>query len=156
MNSQNSEKDESVSSLLIAQIEIADTVLINKCDLISNDALLQEIKQIIQALNPSAKVRDSEYANVPFEDIIIDDENENVVTNTIADLSIIDDHRELVDSIEEGMSSVHEHSHSHDEHSQDHEHSHSHDEHSQDHEHSHSHDVHSQDHEHSHSHDEHS
>ena len=45
-----------VTELLLEQVECADIILINKCDLLKNDRELQLVKNVIASVNPTAKV----------------------------------------------------------------------------------------------------
>ena len=45
-----------VTELLLEQVECADIVLINKCDLLKNDNELQLVKNVIASVNPTARV----------------------------------------------------------------------------------------------------
>ena len=45
-----------VTELLLEQVECADIVLINKCDLLKNDRELQLVKNVIASVNPTAKI----------------------------------------------------------------------------------------------------
>jgi len=55
-----------VTDLLIDQIEFADVIVLNKLDLVSNDHAL-EVKSIVEALNPGAKVLMATHGQVPLE-----------------------------------------------------------------------------------------
>jgi G3E family GTPase len=45
-----------VTELLLEQVECADIVLINKCDLLKNDYELELVKKVISSVNPTAKI----------------------------------------------------------------------------------------------------
>ncbi|MYB33577.1 MAG: GTP-binding protein [Gammaproteobacteria bacterium] len=55
-----------VTELLIDQIEFADVIVLNKLDLVSGDHAL-EVKSIVEALNPGAKVLMATHGQVPLE-----------------------------------------------------------------------------------------
>lgn len=59
----------SISQLLIDQVEFADTILINKCDLISAEAI-SNIRGLLNQLNPAAKILETVQANVPLNEIL--------------------------------------------------------------------------------------
>ena len=58
-----------VTDLLIDQIEFADVILLNKCDLI-DDSQATELKSIINALNPGAKVLMTTRSQVPLKAVL--------------------------------------------------------------------------------------
>ncbi len=58
-----------VTDLLIDQVEFADVIIVNKLDLVTEEQAL-EVKGIITALNPGAKVLTSIKSQVPFKEII--------------------------------------------------------------------------------------
>lgn len=58
-----------ISQLLIDQVEFADTLLINKCDLISDDGL-SRTRQLLIKLNPHAKLLESVQAEVDMKEIL--------------------------------------------------------------------------------------
>ena len=45
-----------VTELLLEQVECADIVLINKCDLLKSDSELQLVKDVIASVNPTARI----------------------------------------------------------------------------------------------------
>eukprot|EP01083_Nonionella_stella_P066092 173810_1 len=57
-----------LSKLIMDQIEFANIILLNKCDLVDTDKL-SKIKQILSMLNPSAKIIQTEYCDVDMEHI---------------------------------------------------------------------------------------
>lgn len=61
--------DEDIENLLIQQIEFCNIVLLNKVDEVKPSELTR-IKQIIKALQPTAEIIESNYANVDLEKII--------------------------------------------------------------------------------------
>lgn len=58
-----------VTDLLIDQIEFADVIVLNKLDLVSEEKAL-EVKAIIKALNPGAKVLTATYGQVPLASVL--------------------------------------------------------------------------------------
>ena len=55
--------------LLIDQIEFADTLIINKCDLVSPEQLAT-VRQVVRALNASARLIETTQADVQPEDVL--------------------------------------------------------------------------------------
>lgn len=55
-----------VTDLLIDQIEFADVIVLNKLDLVSSDHA-REVKSIVEALNPGAKVLMATHGGVPLK-----------------------------------------------------------------------------------------
>jgi G3E family GTPase len=65
-----SEADErTVSDLLIDQVEFADVIVLNKADLLSA-AELNELRAIVGALNPGARLVEAAYGRVPLEMVL--------------------------------------------------------------------------------------
>jgi G3E family GTPase len=58
-----------VSHLLCDQVEFANVIVLNKCDLIKPDERTK-VKSLIQKLNPTAKIIESTYSSVPLETIL--------------------------------------------------------------------------------------
>lgn len=61
--------EEDIENLIIQQIEFCNTIILNKVDMISTDAL-NKIKAIIKRLQPNAKIIETNYCNVDMNDII--------------------------------------------------------------------------------------
>eukprot|EP01036_Dinobryon_divergens_P027221 gene27221-35952_t len=59
----------SITELLVAQIEFASVVVVNKCDLISKEALLQ-VKQTVRALNADATIIEAVNSKIDISTII--------------------------------------------------------------------------------------
>lgn len=59
-----------LATLLVEQVEFADVILLNKCDLVSDPEKLQQIEQCIRGLNPSTKLIRSTFSEVAFEEVI--------------------------------------------------------------------------------------
>ena len=53
----------SITELLVAQIEFASVVVVNKCDLVSKEALLK-VKQTVRALNADATIIEAVNSNI--------------------------------------------------------------------------------------------
>ncbi|AUC14038.1 GTP-binding protein [Tenacibaculum sp. SZ-18] len=66
----NIEGDErTIADLLIDQVEFANVILLNKTDLVS-DEHLQNLKETIHNLNPSARIFETTYSKISLEKII--------------------------------------------------------------------------------------
>eukprot|EP01059_Diplonema_ambulator_P019602 TRINITY_DN3318_c1_g1_i1.p1 TRINITY_DN3318_c1_g1~~TRINITY_DN3318_c1_g1_i1.p1 ORF type:complete len:483 (+),score=251.54 TRINITY_DN3318_c1_g1_i1:37-1449(+) len=63
------EEEKQVSELLCDQIEFANTIILNKEDLVSQEEA-QEIRGAIQAMNPKAKIVQSTRCKVPIETVL--------------------------------------------------------------------------------------
>ncbi|MDJ1431359.1 GTP-binding protein [Halostagnicola sp. A-GB9-2] len=55
--------------VLLDQIEFCDIILLNKCDLVPDDAL-EEIEAVLEVLQPRAEIRRTEFGNVETADIL--------------------------------------------------------------------------------------
>jgi G3E family GTPase len=86
-----------VSELLMEQTEVADVILLNKCDLLErsdddNTNELQDIRQIVQALNPRATILQTVYSQVDsILQVLGAAQGMGVV-----DAGIVDDHKDSV------------------------------------------------------------
>lgn len=58
-----------VVDLLIDQIEFANVIVLNKIDLVENEDV-QELKAVLQKLNPEAKIIESSFSNVALSEIL--------------------------------------------------------------------------------------
>ncbi|KKJ75500.1 4-hydroxytetrahydrobiopterin dehydratase [Kiloniella litopenaei] len=63
------EDQRSLVNLLVEQIEFADTIILNKTDLVSEDTVA-EIQKVIKALNPDAILVKSVQSKVPLEQLL--------------------------------------------------------------------------------------
>ena len=63
------EDERTVTDLLIDQIEFADVIVLNKLDLVSEEQAL-EVKAILEALNPGAKILLATRGQVPLESVM--------------------------------------------------------------------------------------
>lgn len=61
--------DRTIVNLLTDQIEFANVILLNKTDLVSKENL-EELKAIIQKLNPEAKIIMTDHSNVDLNEVI--------------------------------------------------------------------------------------
>jgi len=128
--------DEDIENLIIQQIEFCNTIIINKVDLVSDEELVN-IKKVIRALQPEAKIIETTRGQVEISEILNTDNFDfDKVASSAAWVQELnadveeDDHRD-------GES---EHDHHHHEHEEEHEHHHDHDHDHEEHEHHHDHD----------------
>ncbi len=63
------EDNRTVTDLLIDQIEFADVIVLNKLDLVSEEHAL-EVKAIVKALNPGAKILTTTRGQVPLNNVL--------------------------------------------------------------------------------------
>ena len=61
--------DEDIENLIIQQIEFCDIILLNKVDQVSEEELKQ-IKAVVRAIQPTAKVVECKFADVPLQQIL--------------------------------------------------------------------------------------
>lgn len=120
--------EDDIENLIIEQIEFCNIIILNKISEVSPDDAAK-LKAIIRALQPKARIIESDYANVNIEDIINTDlfDFEGVATSAT-----------WVDQIENHHpdDDEHEHEHHHD-HEDEHDHDHGHHHHDHDHHHHH-------------------
>lgn len=63
------EDDRDVVSLLVEQVEFADTIIVNKADLVAPEKLA-ELEAVLRSLNPSAKLLRSVRGRVPLAEVL--------------------------------------------------------------------------------------
>jgi len=63
------EDQRTISHLLCDQIEFADIIVLNKCDLIE-PSQRDSIKQLIHEMNPLSRIMESTYSAVPLDDVL--------------------------------------------------------------------------------------
>lgn len=61
--------DRTIADLLIEQVEFADTLLLNKCDLV-DEATLLELEALLRRLNPEARLLRSQFGRVPLSELL--------------------------------------------------------------------------------------
>ena len=59
----------SVNELLAAQVEFADTLILNKCDLVSRERV-DELRALLTRMNPTAHLVEAVRSEVPLEEIV--------------------------------------------------------------------------------------
>ena len=125
--------EEDIENLLIQQIEFCNVIVLNKVDEVTQEQLA-EVKKVIKALQPTAKIIETNYAKVNVGEVIN--------TNNF-DFEKISSSAGWIKELEKDEEDEHEH--------EDHEHEHHHDEDDHDHE---EHEHHHEHHHHHHHHDE--
>ena len=119
-------EEEDIENLLIQQIEFCNVIVLNKVDEVTSEQLAQ-VKKVIKALQPTAKIIETNYAKV--------DVGEVINTNNF-DFEKISSSAGWIKEIEKDEEEEHEHDehhhdeddHDHEEHEHHHEHHHHHDE----------------------------
>lgn len=140
------EDEEDIENLLVQQIEFCSTVIINKIDEVSPEDLAK-VRAVVKALQPKAKIIETNYAKVAMSDVLdtkqFDFEKTFESAGWITEFEKDDEHE-------------HHHDHDHDDEHEHHHHDHDHDDDEHDHshcDHEHGHCVHDHDHdEHEHGH----
>lgn len=113
-----------VCDLLVEQTEVADVLLLNKVDILNGK--LEDVKDVVNALNPRAKVLTTSFGKVDLNEILAYSKGDGVAIE-----GVVDDHKDYVSAAEAQSCSdpncdnpLHHHDHS------SHMHNHDHDEHS--------------------------
>ena len=122
--------EEDIENLLIQQIEFCNTIVINKVSDVA-DTELKKVKQVVRALQPKAKIIETDYAKVDLKEIF--DTGEFDFEKTISSAGWIDEF-EHGEEDEHDHGEEHDHHHGHD-HRHEHDHAHHHHHHHHDHEH---------------------
>ncbi len=122
--------EEDIENLLIQQIEFCNTIVINKVSDVA-DTELKKVKQVVRALQPKAKIIETDYAKVDLKEIF--DTGEFDFEKTISSAGWIDEF-EHGEEDEHDHGDEHDHHHDHDHH-HEHDHGHHHHHHHHDHEH---------------------
>ena len=143
--------EEDIENLLIQQIEFCNVIVLNKVDEVTSEQL-EQVKKVIKALQPTAKILETNYAKVDVGEVIdtnnFDFEKISSSAGWIKELEK-DEEEEKIDKQHENDHEHHE-EYEHEEHEHDH---HNHEEH-EEHEHHHDHDDHHHHEHHHHHHDE--
>ncbi len=63
------EDDRTIATLLIDQIEFADVILLNKCDLVTDEEAAK-IQKAIKVLNPTARVHKTVKSKIPMKEVM--------------------------------------------------------------------------------------
>ena len=148
-------EEEDIANLLIQQIEFCNTIILNKVDALSKHDL-EHVKAVVKALQPTAKMIETNYGKVEMKDIL---DTKQFDFNKVAESSTwaIKLNEEGHDNHDEDDDDDHdEHEHHHHDHDDDHDEHDEHEHHHHDHdEHEHHHD-HDDDDDHDHDHEDHS
>lgn len=82
---------EGVADLLTSQTETADVLILNKQDLVTSPRELQQLQDIVRALNPRAQILTTSYGKIPLEQVL------GVAKGLgVAVAGAVDDHRDYV------------------------------------------------------------
>lgn len=110
--------EEDIENLLIQQIEFCNTIVLNKVDEVSEEDL-NKVKSVIKALQPVAKIIETNYAKVDVKEIIdtnsFNFEKASSSAGWIQELERDDNENE-----DDNDEDEHEHEHEHEEHSNHH------------------------------------
>lgn len=107
-------KEEDLSALVIEQIEFCNLILLNKASEVSEDELIH-IKNIIRAIQPQAQIIETNYCDVPFE---------NILNTHLFNFDKVATSATWIREIEDATHHEHEHHHEHDHHHEHEDHSH--------------------------------
>ena len=129
--------EEDIENLIIQQIEFCNTIILNKVDLVSDEELVN-IKKVIRALQPEAKIIEAVRGDVAVSEIL--DTNNFDFDKVANSAAWVQELNADVEDDDDNDEHEHHHDHDHDEH----EHHHDHDE--DEHEHHHHDDEHEDDH----------
>ncbi len=128
-------EEEDIANLLIQQIEFCNTIILNKVDAL-NKHDLEHVKAVVKALQPTAKMIETNYGKVDMKDIL---DTKQFDFNKVAESSTwaIKLNEEGHDNDDDDDDDHDEHDHHHHDHDDDHDehehHHHDHDEHDHDH-----------------------
>lgn len=127
--------EEDIENLIIQQIEFCNVILINKISEVTEDEARQ-IRAIVRAIQPKARILECDYCDVPLDDLINtgDFDFEKVATSAtwVRELENRED--------DDDDDNDHDHEHHHHEHDGEHHHEHDGEEHGHHHHHHHHHD----------------
>lgn len=131
-----------ITELLLEQVECADVILINKCDLLNSTSDLELVEKVIFKMNPTARVLTCTKGEIPEPSSVL------AIGKGVGATSwgILDEHRKMIEAVEKEIikekessglhATHHDHDHSHNSesdtvectdssHTHEHEHSHS-------------------------------
>ncbi len=127
-------EEDDIANLLIQQIEFCNTILLNKVDCL-NKQDLEHVKAVVKALQPTAKMIETNYGKVDMKEIL---DTKQFDFGKVAESSAWairlngmdhDNHDEEDDPSTSSGTEEHEHHHHHDHEEHEHHHDHDHDEH---------------------------
>lgn len=128
--------EEDIENLLIQQIEYCTTIVLNKVDDVTEKEH-EEVLEVIKALQPEAKIIETNYGKVDVKDILSTDrfDYEKILESAGWIQAMEREEGENSEDLEHHEEHHHDHHHDHDEH-EEHHHHHDHDDHNE-HEHHH-------------------
>lgn len=62
--------ERTISHLLCDQVEFANVIVLNKCDLLPSEEEKSKVRRLIQSMNPTAKVVEATYSKVPLDAVL--------------------------------------------------------------------------------------
>ena len=85
-----------VTELLLEQVECADIVVVNKCDLLKDSTEEQLVMDVIKKINPTAKIYKCTRGEIPNSLTLLG----SAGGNGAASWGILDEHRQLIESVQ--------------------------------------------------------
>ncbi len=138
--------DEDIENLLIQQIEFCNTIILNKIDLVTEEELVN-IRKVIRALQPEAKIIETTHGEVAISEIL--NTNNFDFDKVASSAAWVQELNADVDEDDHNEQEEHHHDHDHDHRDGEHEHHHhDHDHDEDDHDHDDHHDDHHEGHHH--------
>ena len=129
--------DEDIENLLIQQIEFCNTIILNKIDLVSEEELVN-IRKVIRALQPEAKIIETTRGDVEISEILNTNNFDfDKVASSAAWVQELNADIEEDNDDHDHRDGESEHDHHHHEHEEEHDHNHGEHEHHHDHDHDH-------------------
>lgn len=64
------EDERAIVDLLVEQVEFADVLVLNKCDLVEDPAELDRLEAVVRSLNAGARIVRAEHGRVPTQEIV--------------------------------------------------------------------------------------
>ena len=129
-------EEEDIANLLIQQIEFCNTIIMNKVDALSKHDL-EHVKAVVKALQPTAKMIETNYGKVDMKDILDTkqfDFNKVAESSTWA-IKLNEEGHDNDDDDDDDHDEHEHHHHDHDDDHDEHEHHHHHDHDDEDHSH---------------------
>eukprot|EP00597_Dinobryon_sp_UTEXLB2267_P014374 CAMPEP_0170123442 /NCGR_PEP_ID=MMETSP0020_2-20130122/17477_1 /TAXON_ID=98059 /ORGANISM="Dinobryon sp., Strain UTEXLB2267" /LENGTH=532 /DNA_ID=CAMNT_0010354971 /DNA_START=174 /DNA_END=1772 /DNA_ORIENTATION=+ len=101
-----------VTELLLEQVECADIILINKCDLLDGEDQIKLVEKVIKSMNPTAKIVSCVRGAVPEPLTLMG----QFGGEGAASWGVLDEHRQLIQAVQQQEKELQaeEESHSHD------------------------------------------
>lgn len=117
----NNLAEEDIENLVIQQIEFCNIILLNKKSEVTKEEL-QEVKEVVRAIQPKAEIIECDYCDVPLEKLL--DTHLFDYEKTVTSATWIQEIEKPLDEIE---AEEHAHHHDHAHHDSHHDHQHDHD-----------------------------